>query len=274
MIKVNHDLRCVDGKTIYMPAWKGGQAGWGNLTMPDVREVDITQQYPVGTKLVDSERVFYYAKSLGITNTDMGVKNGYTQHIAFTTIAAVAVAGTTKVVIDVAATDGVLANGAIAEDELAGGYVVIFPHATNSFTSRIVSNTATTGAGEMTLALGDELPVAIDVDTDHGECMANPFLGVKNAADSTSSVMGMARMIAASGKWLWLQTWGPIWIAPQAEVSVGNNDRQVVFRHDGSVDEYDYSDLNVTKAQHAGFVLANASGGGQGAAFIMLQICP
>jgi len=73
---------------------------------------------------------------------------------------------------------------------------------------------------------------------------------------------------------LWIQTWGPCWISPQAAVSVGNTNRQVVFRHDGSLDEHDYSDAYTTKAQHAGFVLANAAGATQGAAFIMLQICP
>ena len=79
---------------------------------------------------------------------------------------------------------------------------------------------------------------------------------------------------ATSGQYLWVQTWGPVWIAPQPEVSVGLYNRQVVFRHDGSIDEYDYLDAMTTKQQHCGFVLANAQAGGQGAAFIMLQIAP
>jgi len=47
-----------------------------------------------------------------------------------------------------------------------------------------------------------------------------------------------------------------------------------LYLGDGSLDEHDYSDAYTTKAQHAGFVLANAAGATQGAAFIMLQICP
>jgi len=129
-----------------------------------------------------------------------------------------------------------------------------------------------TGVGEMTLTLDKPLPVALTKDTDHGECMASPYLDVRSTTENTSSIVGIPARVATAGQFLWIQTWGPVWIAPQGEVSVGNNNRQVVFRHDGSIDEYDATDPNTIKAQHAGFVIQNARGGGQGAAFIMLQI--
>jgi len=131
-----------------------------------------------------------------------------------------------------------------------------------------------TGVGEMTLTLDKPLPVALVADDDHGECMASPYLDVRTGGGSTSSIVGVPTMVAKDGEFLWIQTWGPVWIAPQGEVSVGNNNRQVVFRHDGSIDEYDATDPYTVKAQHAGFVLQNAREGGQGAAFIMLQISP
>lgn len=274
MKKNNYDLRCVDGRTLVMPAWKGGQEGYGNLVVPDIRDVDTVQKYPVGTKLLDSERVFYYAKATatGITNTDMGVKNGYRQHVAYTTIAATVAAGGTSVVLDVGAGDGVAADGVIAANELAGGFVVIFNHDSDAFTSRILENTATTGAGEMTLTLQDELPVALVVDVDHGECMANPWFGCETSASDVEPVLGMAHAKVAASGWFWLQTWGPVWIAPQGVFGNAANDHQAVFRHDGSIDEHD--DAALTKQQHAGFGLCHAAGGGQGAVFLMLQICP
>ena len=129
-----------------------------------------------------------------------------------------------------------------------------------------------TGVGEMTLTLDKPLPVVLTEETDHGECMASPYLDVRSTTEDTSSIVGIPARVADAGEFLWIQTWGPVWIAPQGEVSVGSNNRQVVFRHDGSIDEYDGIDSNTIKAQHAGFILQNARDGGQGAAFVMLQI--
>ena len=235
-------------------------------------KTDDVQQFPLGSVLRLGLKTFVYSKSGGITNTDLGIKNLLTQCVAYTTVAAAALINATEIVIDVAASDGPAADGVIAKDYLVGGEVVVFPHDSNTFTRTIMGNTAV-ATGEMTLTLDSPIPVALDGgDVDHGECMASPYASVGTATGNTSSVMGIATCLAASGKYLWLQTGGPVWIAPQGEVSVGNNNREVVFRHDGSIDEYDASDANTIKAQHAGFVIANAAGGGQGAAFIMLQI--
>ena len=70
-IRINHDLRRVDGKTVLMPAWFQGATGWANLSLPNVYKADSVQQYPEGTKYVDGERVFYYSKFIGqITGTE------------------------------------------------------------------------------------------------------------------------------------------------------------------------------------------------------------
>ena len=61
--QVIHKIINKDGRSLVMPAWKGGQEGYGNLALPDIRDVDTMQKYPIGTKLLDGERVFYYAKS-------------------------------------------------------------------------------------------------------------------------------------------------------------------------------------------------------------------
>ncbi|KKL60919.1 hypothetical protein LCGC14_2200540 [marine sediment metagenome] len=65
-VNINHDLRRVDGKTLFMPAWFQGELGWGNLKLPNVYRADgATQQYPAGTKYVDGERAFYYSQFIG-----------------------------------------------------------------------------------------------------------------------------------------------------------------------------------------------------------------
>jgi len=276
--KVIHKWINKDGRTIVLPPWYEGQSGFNNLGLPDdIRDISETQLYPIGTKMIDSDRVFYYAKasSVGVTSADVGVKNGYRQCVAYANVAAAAAKGATSLVIDVAATDGVAEDGAIAENELAGGYVVIFGHDDDTHVCRIRANTAVdSGGGEMTLTLQDEINATLVADSDHAECMHHWAYGCETNASSLEPVVGVSHTIVTASYYFWLQTWGPVWLAPQAEVGDAAHDHQVVFRHDGSIDEHDYSDEYTTKQQHAGFCLSHARAGGQAAVFIMLQICP
>jgi len=232
-----------------------------------------TQEHEIGARYRMDDRVFHYAKAGATLVPNLGCQVYNTQSVAYATIAAAASIGDTFVVIDVAATDGAAGDGVIAKDELFGGYIIIFPGSNRAINRRIIGNTAV-DTDEMTVELDAGIPIALDADTDYGECMASPYSDVRSTNSATKSIIGVPVVAATVGKYLWIQTWGPCWISPQAAVSVGNTNRQVVFRHDGSLDEHDYSDAYTTKAQHAGFVLANAAGATQGAAFIMLQICP
>lgn len=277
MNRANHDLRVQNGRTIILPAWKGGQEGYHNLTLPDIRDVTAAQLYPVGTKLLDGERVFYYARasSVGISTTDYGVKNGYPQHVAYTSVAASAAVGATSLTIDIAS-HGVAADGVIAANELAGGFLLVFvANATTSFMCRILENTATSGAGEMTLTLQDELPVALTVDVDNVECLAHWASGCEYNTANEEPVVGVAQAVVTANYYFWLQTWGPCWVGPSGTGPCdGAHKHQVVFESTGEVEGHDYSNALYTEAQHAGFGLAHAYGGGQGAPFLFLQITP
>lgn len=240
----------------------------------EISEVSTTQNYPIGARRVDHAdgTEHYYALAGGTLNPDLGCKTQNTQAVAYTTVAVAALAQATQVTIDVGGSDGIAADGVIAVNALVNGYVVFFPHDENSFTRRITANTVTAGAGEMTLTLADPIPVALTVDTDHGECMASPYADVRALTNTTTTVVGQPECAAVANEYVWLKKIGVTWLAPQGAVSVGNNNRQFVFRHDGSIDEIDNTDANVDRAQRGGYVLANASGGGQGAPFVKLQI--
>ena len=236
---------------------------------------DSVQKYPLGTLLRLSGRTFAYAKASGTQNPDVGSHIAAGQQVSFTTIAASADAGVLTLTLDVAATDGSAGDGVIAADALVGGYILVFPHSSNTFIRQIVGNTAVaSGGGEMTVTLDSPTPAAVVVDVTHCECMASPYLNVVSGNYPKAAIVGVPTYPATTGKFFWLQTWGPCWVSPQAEVGEADHDLNVVFRHDGSIDEYDYSDTYVTKQQHAGFVLTHAPAGTQGAPFIMLQITP
>jgi hypothetical protein len=241
--------------------------------LQDIHQVDTIQRYPIGFKYPISSpldlRAFRYGEAGGTLNPDFGAKYVLPQHVNFAAIAAIAAAGEKLVSITVAVTDGVNGDGNIAANELAGGYIVIYTHLASTMNRMIVANTATVGGGLMVVTIDKPLSAPLTVAM-HAECMGNPYVKVQTG-HGQNPVMGMPTMPATIGQFLWLQTWGPLWVNPQGHERAGY---EVVFREDGSIDYHDPTDVTTKYDQHAGFVLPNLTGGGEGAPFIFLQITP
>jgi hypothetical protein len=128
------------------------------------------------------------------------------------------------------------------------------------------------GGGECTLTLDQPVPAVLVEDSDHAEAIASPFRNVQAIETDVTSVVGIPTYPATVGKYLWLLTRGIGWVAPQADVSVGSNNRQVVFRHDGSIDTHTYNDATVATGPHAGFAISNLAAGTQAAPFVKFDI--
>ena len=280
---INHDVRVVNGKTLYLPPFIDNQEGWANLKLPDLSLADTVQQYPIGTRFVDGDNAYRYAKAVGTTRQDLLCSFQSKQAVGYCTIAANALQYASRVVIDVAATDGVSGDGAIVADELAGGYILIFDATSSGGAPQVLlvkSNTVTTGAGEMTIDFDGKLQNALVADTDHAEVIASPYSRVSNvsAKNNEYAKVGRPTVIATSGQWLWLQTWGVCFLSPQTDVGVNSggsgagNNYAIVARHDGSLDTLLYSDVTHDQGQIVGSVLACGADGAQGAPFVYLRI--
>jgi len=236
-----------------------------------------TKYFPLGTIGKCDLRTFVYAYAAGTLNPDLGCSPDYEQAVGYSNVAANASDGDVEITFDLGSSAGGDADGNMAEDELEGGYCVVFDASSKAFNRRIVGNTAVTGGagGECTITVDHPIPVALIEDTDHIECVHSPYWRVVTSTAAYKSVVGMPTLVATSGQYLWLQTGGPCWIAPQTAVGEGSdNNRLCIFRHDGSIDELDYSDDYNNKGQIAGWNMYDTPGGGQGAAFIFLQIGP
>lgn len=238
------------------------------------RAGDTTQRFPIGQIYRLGRKAYVYAKAGGTLNPDLGASPYNFQHIGNTTIAKTTIVGQKDITIDVSNAMGTAGTGAMAKDELFNGEMVLMDHDGKIYTRGILGNTAIVadgGSNEMTVKIDHGIEVALTENTDHAECMASPYIDVRTDGASNKSVVGIPVCIAKNGEFCFLQTWGPCWVAPQTAVGTGNNDRQVVFRHDGSVDRHD-TGATTKYAQHAGWNMANGIGGGQGAALIFLQI--
>jgi len=236
-------------------------------------EVNTTQKYTLGARVVYPDgRVFRYAKAGGTLIPGQGCLSYQQQYIRYAVLAAAAAAGATQLSVTVNADDGEVDtnDGALATNELQGGYCVIFDKsATNMVVLRnIIANTAVaTGGGTTVITLDDPIPNALTT-TDAIECMASPYYDVRAVNDTQRAVVGVPTMVAAANEYVWIQTWGVCWVAPQATVGTGAGVHAVVFRSDGSLGiPTDGTDL-----QYAGFVLQRGRSNAQGAPFIMLQI--
>jgi hypothetical protein len=257
----------------------------------DIHDTPSTDQfYPIGFRYPTTNpldlRSYRYAKAGNTLNTDVGAFSFSPEYVAYTTIHSDAKAGSLAVVIDVGATDGFSVfggsgGGVIGKNELQGGYIIIYTHAlvhAPNFTIRrmITGNTATTGAGPMTVTLDKPLPCDLAATTMHAACIANPYLNVQfSNAGSFQSIVGVPTQYATVGQYLWLQTWGPVWCAPAADLGRDAESREVIFRANGSVaSAYPDTAPQDGRQQHAGFVLANARDTGQGEGWYFLQIAP
>ena len=234
----------------------------------------------VGDRVVLPDgRVFRYGKC----GADLGgMKWGLKQFNLLVTekdaIATAADIGDVKIDITFADTDGVNNDGVIAEDELAGGYISFYRGADRQQRG-IVGNTvrANGDTTDTVVYLDAALKVAINED-DNIEVLANPYsdLRVSGGGGEWTSVMGLPAVLATSGQYFWIQTWGPIRITPAAgEYGAATDIRDFYFDRNGSLVTSEVKDASGRNYQHAGFLIERNDGAaGSAAPFIMLQINP
>jgi hypothetical protein len=249
-----------------------------NLAIPELQTVDTAQRYDVGTKWEFNGKVYFYAKTAGIVGTNLGAKPKYHQFGSYELIGAAAAAGDTEITMTVDSTDGI-GSGTVIKDELKGGSVVIFPAAgaEYTFTRGIVRNDVQASAGgTFHVTLDAPIPKALTT-SDYGEICASPWMNIVNGTNTVldqglTSCCGIACYYAASGKYVWVQTWGPCWTSPAATTgNADNNQRGVWLQGDGSFASHD-NNADSLLGQYAGWVMYNDKGTGQGAPFVYLQI--
>lgn len=230
-VNINHDLRVLDGKTMYMPKWVGGEVGWGNLELPDVYALDTTQKYPLGTKFVDADRTFHYgycyAKNSASGRASGGMKNN-AKVKETTTDALIEPIGETEIVIE---------DTTSTVNQWAGGFYLPYAHP-GLCTYRILSNTVSDGE-HVTLTLERGLLVASSSGMTiriSQNMYSKLSCELPNAGLHYASSMGVNLVEAEAGKWLWIQTWGPCYVHGGDELGgKASAERMQFFHIDGSL---------------------------------------
>lgn len=279
-ININHDVRVVDGKTIYMPPWVGSQPHWGNLELPLVSVVNTVQKYPLGTRYVYGDRVYRYALANDDCYPEVAAykkKKTNTNAVAPTQATDAGTVGSKTLTVTIDTEIGALTTGVLSINELAGGYIVIGNGSGQRPQMRIIVSHAAlaTAGGSLTITIDEPLVIAITESTTNIELMESPFYGLaaESGDEQYVSFIGIPACVAASGEYFWLQTWGPVWITSNGNTCNSAMDRTLVFKGNGSVVSSD--DITIDSGfQVAGFALDMSGSASSNAPMVFLQIMP
>ena len=262
--------------------WPDAAKAWARMNTPgglipggveqDIYEISTTQNFRIGTRRVQDERVFRYAYTGLATLTGRAVQNLSTNEER-NLAAAGSLAGATTVTITVIAAAG------LAENELQGGYVC-WTNITYQ-QHRIASHPQANNGATCVLTLETPVvtnPVVLNTTrlfpyhspyASVGECVggANPF----------AKFVGMPPGTIAADKYIWIQTWGPVNVCPVGFYGGAGNQNAAWFAQDGALST---PAIFPGSYQRAGYWLPCTYYGGapvameDGNHLLMLQISP
>jgi len=219
-----------------------------------VHYVGTEQLYELGTRYITWDgREFRYARSGGACYAGQACDFRTEPLQAIDNIAEAAAVGATKIVVDGGTHD------ALAKDQLRGGYVIIYGDSNSDVQFRLIEGNEECAANaDITLYLEEGLVKAATTST-NAEIFPNPWYDVRLSTDVGYTKAGLpAAEVSGAGYYFWVQTKGPCWIAPQANVGSGKY-REAFFRHDGSLEETTSSEYDTT--QDAGVVVMGSASG-------------
>jgi hypothetical protein len=149
-------------------------------------------------------RVYRYAQAGG-TDLDPGklcVNSDANADVVNKTVARTYSAGTQEVVID--------AGGAITADDYRDGTLAISDATGEGVLSRVVGNTTTSGAAELTVTLAEPIPVAMTIDVSEATLLKSPWDDIViSATDQADMPVGVPNTLIDDADYGWVQTGGP-----------------------------------------------------------------
>jgi hypothetical protein len=210
------------------------------------------------TVVLPDGREYVYCLSSGACYTGQGnaIKNAIpaTGIDYANNVAAAAAIGDTEVVI----TNGSTVVQTL--DGLRGGFILLKAASGSGNEAlqqrRIIGNSAAGLAADCTIYLDAPLTAALTTSS-YAFCMPSPYSAVALASSGNEGIIGpAATYVSASGKYFFCQYKGRCWLAPQSTVGVTQYGREVVWRHDGSIQLRDYSSaIGGEYGQVAGYIV-------------------
>lgn len=212
---INHDLRVVNGGTLYMPPWEEGNDKWGNLTTPSVYLGTTGQEYPTGTIYRHGTRTFIYtqmdATYYGTGGGAIGagwVASTSMEYVPLPNLVVTATTGARTITLERAGTTvNEFAGGTIGIKNSTGGWGT-----TGRFAYfNIISNTVADGTDYFTLTLDGALVIPYVVGAADCVVAAHPYSLTRLSQDASADYgmsTGIFTHTTVASEFCWIQTGG------------------------------------------------------------------
>jgi len=266
---------------------------WPKMTFPAVSltgieqeydETSVTQNYHIGSKRIVDDRIFHYSRAGAALiapctyrlQVNGDIQSPTTWGLA---LAAPIVAGDVTVVV----THGAYQAGTVGLDELVGGWIEVWGAADAFMWRRIIGNTASAAGVPATITITVDRPFNVGVIVAgnsvalHHSSYYNVVMGGSVPAIVTfESAVGLTPVPVDNGRYFWLQTYGPCFIASQ----LGNPGavlgfRDVYYGAAGTLLSFNqaYAAGANVSPQRIGYI-SGASTNADGNNDVMLQLAP
>jgi len=185
----------------------------------DIYASTAAQEFPLGTKMVNGDRVWRYCvnggSSLAIA---VPVQSAARQHAeADDDVVCGAASAIGALTVEVTST----ANLAVAVDYYKEGYLIVNDVVGQGQMRKIKGHPALVGTGDSTFTLYEPLEIALDTTSQLG-LRKNPYDSViATAAVLSGPALGVAQFVVTASEYFWLQSGGPAAVVPQAAIALG-----------------------------------------------------
>jgi len=207
-----------EGMELYVPPSDLVTIGSIPPTIDPWRTNDVTQRFPLGSKLVYGERAFRYT----LMGAVAGIAGSLYQSV-------VPLAGHIDEVVDSAAADGTTiaftpntcCTDDLTADELADGYIYINDDTGEGYVYAIRTHPAITGGASGNITLRDPVVVTLGANAT-ATVLHNPFRSVIiHPAPPTAPIVGCCIAVVTAARFCWLQTAGPVAVKTEGVIVIG-----------------------------------------------------
>ncbi|KKN81714.1 hypothetical protein LCGC14_0316260 [marine sediment metagenome] len=210
-----------DGYVIFLPN-VGARADLIQTNPPDPYAESVTQLFPLGTKLIQGERIWRYTKvggvALNIGAVQQQAKAVHAEQDDDIAIGAGFAIGIS--VISFTGTSNLAADPLNTTNGLAEGYIYFNVAAGLGQCYKIKSHTLVS-ATEIPLTMYDALTVALTTSSKAG-LVQNPFANViASEAVVAGIVTGVPMLTTTASYYVWLQRGGPAAVAVNTTIALG-----------------------------------------------------
>jgi len=239
--------------------------------LQQIQEESATQNYDIGTRLVEGDRVFRYCKA-GTAIVAMMAGHCGNLPTEVNTHAVISAAGTDEITIL-----DTTAAGSRPVDYYAGGYIWVMNLVSHVYEMLHIKGSTVGDGTSITLTLVEPLIVAIPATT-WITAWPNVYSNILGTSSGFMAQVAIALRPVQSGYYFWGQTWGPCFGTVVATVpGRDSGNRELFYNIDGGlITGADASVKTNGLGQRAGFLITNTTpgGGGYGDQLYMLQLTP